>query len=946
MKRFFLIPLMAFFSCVMAWGTEVVVNNFDALKTQLSASGTADVVKLGQNITYSGTEVLNIERSLTLDGQGFKITGKANCNTKVGGGTKNQATVIAINKAMDKSGLDVTLKNLKLDKKDAVAKSSTRYYGIMVFDGVDKLTIDACEFDNTLNGNAQTLCINGLSTSPLALYIKDSEIKAGSGGYPAYILKPVNATLKNTTFSGYCALYFKMPSSTSYYGTNIGSRGSYVDAENCNFDAPNVHSGYSNDFAVFAFEDDNITLDLKNCGMNAEMLGNAGQVMVSASEWGTRREQNININISGDNSYINGDFVSNGWNFNYGDAPENFTKEVFENGYWRMHNDLTGEYTSNGYDAGLAFTPYTGRVNITITGGTYALNPDIYRFNGHVLSAEDISEFEQRRCTIPDGYEVKTIETQQGATTTTLYRVRKKITTSNSINDNVEGQGAGQNENTEFLISANETVEQASTVANYVEVSNNATLTLPEGKKLEVTNGLDVTDGATLDVAAGSTLVVGEGGVTSENTGSIVIESNENGSASFLLSPEVIVNTTPNLTVKMTVKGKGYKNESAGKTYYWHRFAAPVVMAEAWSKAPDYGTWLYGWDYTAEGGKGAWAELPTSMAMVPFQGYTLSPEHLVASEDEEIVYSFKGQLAGNQNINLQFNARGFNFFGNSYTGYISVLTLVDQLMGNENIDGTVYMWKNNGQGYQPVSLKDLEENPGHYENWEKEIAPMQTFILRQINTGEGVSTLLNYENSIWKNPRYGNVPAPAPKRAAANADPFVRVMITAANGQNSQMSFVENADRSDDFEKGYDALVYMNENTINLYSSLEGQDLANVATNDLEGKTITLQTNDEIAYTMSFPIVEGEEYAIRDNATGKVIAIEEGATYEFAAQPNTTVEGRFEIVPVAKVPTAIENTEVKANAKGIYTLTGQYLGEDFEAVPAGVYVVNGVKIVK
>ena len=163
---------------------------------------------------------------------------------------------------------------------------------------------------------------------------------------------------------------------------------------------------------------------------------------------------------------------------------------------------------------------------------------------------------------------------------------------------------------------------------------------------------------------------------------------------------------------------------------------------------------------------------------------------------------------------------------------------------------------------------------------------------------------------------------------------------------NSQMSFVENADRSDDFEKGYDALVYMNENTINLYSSLEGQDLANVATNDLEGKTITLQTNDEIAYTMSFPIVEGEEYAIRDNATGKVIAIEEGATYEFAAQPNTTVEGRFEIVPVAKVPTAIENTEVKANAKGIYTLTGQYLGEDFEAVPAGVYVVNGVKIVK
>ena len=46
------------------------------------------------------------------------------------------------------------------------------------------------------------------------------------------------------------------------------------------------------------------------------------------------------------------------------------------------------------------------------------------------------------------------------------------------------------------------------------------------------------------------------------------------------------------------------------------------------------------------------------------------------------------------------------------------------------------------------------------------------------------------------------------------------------------------------------------------------------------------------------------------------------------------------------MPTAIENTEVKANAKGIFTLTGQYLGEDFNAIPAGIYIVNGKKMVK
>ena len=109
---------------------------------------------------------------------------------------------------------------------------------------------------------------------------------------------------------------------------------------------------------------------------------------------------------------------------------------------------------------------------------------------------------------------------------------------------------------------------------------------------------------------------------------------------------------------------------------------------------------------------------------------------------------------------------------------------------------------------------------------------------------------------------------------------------------------------------------------------------------------ITLQTSDAAYYTISFDFAEGSEYAILDKVTNQVIAIEEGATYEFAAQPNSVVEGRFEIIDRYNAPTAIENTEVKANVKGIYTITGMYMGEDFDVLPAGVYVVDGVKIVK
>lgn len=906
---------MAMLCTVMAFATVHTAGTYQELQDALSAAANGDEIQLTADINYGevlAANSLNITKSITLDGQNHTLKG---ASQRPNGGS-NYAT-IWINQSGSQV-VNVTIKDLTVINERTTGAYNNK--GIETRGNIGKVTLD----NVSITSKTSAFQVGGNQSTKATFEVNNCYLHT-TVYYPICSFNPYDMTITNSVVEGWCAFYFKPAyQSNGDYNSCAGSRGSSVVATNCTFNTTNIYNSVTNGFGTFVLEDDNISITLNNCATNSIMLGNQEQSVLVLSGWAQNdhRSLPVSLTINGDNSYINGNLLSNDWAAGWD----------LSSGSWVMNPELIAN-------------PFP--LSIEFTGGTYAFNPaEAGWLKNETLPTEELYDPSNiQMVTIPAGYEVKEIETQQGEQTTTLYRVRKTITTSNSINDNVEGEGKGQNEHTEFLISGDETVEQASTVANYVEVSNNATLTLPEGKTLEVTNGLDVTDGATLDVAAGSTLIVGEGGVTFENTNSIVIESNENGSASFLLSPEVVVNTTPNLTVKMTVKGKGYKNESAGKTYYWHRFAAPVVMAEEWSKAPNYGTWLYGWDYNANG----WTELSSSKDMVPFQGYTLSPEHEIVNENEEIVYSFKGQLAGNQPMTLNFNARGFNFFGNSYTGYISVLTLVDQLMANENIDGTVYVWKNDGQGYQSVSLKDLEENPTHYEDWEKEIAPMQTFILRQVNTGDAVSTKLDYATSVWGNPRYSSVtsasPAPA-RRTSEEADPFVRVMITAANGQNSQMSFAENADRSDDFEKGYDALVYMNENTINVYSTLEGQDYANVATNNLEGKTITLQTNGEVAYTMSFPIVDGEKYAIRDNVTGNVIAIEEGATYEFAAQPNSTVEGRFEIVSRAQMPTAIENTEVNANVKGIYTIMGQYMGEDFSVLPAGVYVINGVKIVK
>ena len=328
--------------------------------------------------------------------------------------------------------------------------------------------------------------------------------------------------------------------------------------------------------------------------------------------------------------------------------------------------------------------------------------------------------------------------------------------------------------------------------------------------------------------------------------------------------------------------------------------------------------------------------------MKPWTGYTLS-NNLQSAE----VYTFKDSLVGNVNAELKFVHEGYNYFGNSYSSYIDAKTLLQGLT-DSHVDGAIYMWSVANQAYTSTSLYALKKPD--IDDWQKDVAPMQTFIL-QLRGADKATQSVNYDAAVWSNPRHGHNVVPAnnaPRRqmAESNDDAYINMVVTAANGKSDRILFFENAANSDAYENGYDASKYMNENTINFYATVNGENLSNVVTDNLEGKLVTLQTNEDVTYTISFKTVEGNEYVLRDNVTGAEVAIFAGNAYEFAAQPNSVIEGRFEIIKAAKMPTAIENTEVKANVKGIYTLTGQYLGEDFSVLPAGVYVVNGVKIVK
>ena len=158
---------------------------------------------------------------------------------------------------------------------------------------------------------------------------------------------------------------------------------------------------------------------------------------------------------------------------------------------------------------------------------------------------------------------------------------------------------------------------------------------------------------------------------------------------------------------------------------------------------------------------------------------------------------------------------------------------------------------------------------------------------------------------------------------------------------------MEDAVYTDAYDDGGDATKYMNQNHLNVYASMD-EDYGTVATNNLAGKMLSLQTSNDINYTMTFDHLFGTTYAIKDMQTNVVTPMTDGNTYTFAAQPNSTIEGRFVIVPMQNMPTDVETVETTTAVKGIYTIMGQYVGEtsDWETLPKGVYVVDGVKIIK
>lgn len=686
-------------------------------------------------------------------------------------------------------------------------------------------------------------------------------------------------------------------------------------------------------------------------------------------DWGDGNSDNISVNITGGTFNINlavawkaGTQVNiSGGRFNGYVRIVNQNKSVVNGGVFDLTRFYSDVYT--GYQPNIASgyvwkyvgsteneNPLDDELYEVVPAGQAVINKDTLDANNNEYELKDIEQH------LDEG------ETLEGTIVSIV---------------GAGGAAAESGDTVKVTVNTGDVVE-----VNGISGAAEGQLVVKDGATLVIGNGGIVSTNDTLTqivVEAGGTVAVGTGGVNKQGDATpIEIQSDGDKSGVLLIDPNAPAEVAEALA-KVVVYTRAHKDNGME---YWQQFASPVKgntikvtpLGELQGNH-NFMTSLYSWDYATD----SWVRVTDGMEEIsegvyafrgdvvwttsdavlkPFAAYDL----INNSHDYHggVTYEFAGELVGNGDMVLSFPENGFCTFGNSYTAPIDLESFFEtvkndiqydydnnnNLIATSAIDPCVYIFNSAKNCFESV-------NQAAIKLWKKgiktpaftQIPPQQAFVMNLLKGNSGQSAV-NYAASVWGNPNANqNVPIKAPKRAEETSTLSALLEITVTDGNaTDRVMLIEDEEYSNEYDFGADAVKYMN-GSFNLYANTTIGQLDMVATDNIENTELSFKAGNAVNYTISFNNVEGD-FVLIDHANNSQVAIEEGGIYTFATQPNVTAENRFAIVPAAKMPTAIENTEVKANVKGIYTIMGQYLGEDFDVLPAGVYVIDGVKIVK
>lgn len=275
------------------------------------------------------------DKSLTINGNGHTLT-------------SNTAAW-----AMYVIDADDTMDTLKINDLTIVSKvqkiqhpnTDLRGAPIVLFHGYTTLNLNNVTLDSTATGvgNMAPLRVAGNGDNNI-INISDSRLLANkNNGYAMIAFNPVDLTVDNSTLSGWSALYM----TGTAKGTALGTAGSEVIIQNgSTLTTQSVHNDSSiNMFGVLAFEDNNITVDIKDSKITADCTGNAPQYVVYYSNFDKQSRTGIEVNFANTDVAITGEQM----NFVGGYGAPSIKEQDVEVAGGNFNFDVNADYFAPGY---------------------------------------------------------------------------------------------------------------------------------------------------------------------------------------------------------------------------------------------------------------------------------------------------------------------------------------------------------------------------------------------------------------------------------------------------------------------------------------------------------------------------------------------------------------------------------------------------------------------
>ena len=694
-------------------------------------------------------------------------------------------------------------------------------------------------------------------------------------------------------------------------GTCVGSTAVYVKSGDVDIHDATIQSNYTGDY---------VPASATNSGVTAS--GSAIVVESNAAYSG-----DIEVSVSGDshvtatNGYAIDESVTSatetkvdaititGGTFEGGTVPDPENPETTTQGTIK----ITGETVEN------------EETTVTISGGEINGTGE----NNVNIGGQTLEEYLSNSETTTH---ITTIDNGNGGTTVVITQGTAptgKATVAGNNGSSVKWKHADPEDdnNMEETLTADLSLTELDITQDYYQ-----TLTINNGVTLQAERVILGAKAKIIVEAGGKFLVTGAQGITANLSDNIILKTSSNAQALFLVNPAVNANKHPKAQVQMI--SKGYYDNVNDK-YIWQRFGVPayettMLFSDIVKDVPSAYMKLVADE---------WVEIPVgdwgTEKLVPFTTYAVTTNQTTQGG----LYTFSCSLVGNSDATLPLTGK-WNYYANSYTAPISISDIInDYNTKYTNVSGTIYLHDAASGDWYEIN----NATPYVHPEYPTVINPMHAFIIQK-RSNSGSNPVINYKDEVYDPTIEAFASAPARLGSAPFATAVVEIV--AADGTKDQVSLLEGEQFSVEFDNTFDATKLMTKEQAYIYANGMDDKLGIIATDNLEGTTLSMAAKEQTSFMMTVKRANGMNYAIRDMLTGTELELISGATYMFSVPANTTIDGRFQIVGLHKVPTAVDNIEEKAAAKGIYNMAGQYMGNDYHSLSAGVYVVDGKKIVK